>query len=130
MPGRGESKEGVHTFTMSFSEVTRMLLVRRQPPPPVAVSPHRRAEPGETANQPKPAIHRVSVETVGNQPNPNQRFIESALKPSETNPARSLRYTRGLGQKLTTTRETRTMYRVSTDTRTGSVLPCLSRAPP
>jgi hypothetical protein len=30
MPGHGESKEGVHTFTMSFSKVTRMLLVRHQ----------------------------------------------------------------------------------------------------
>jgi hypothetical protein len=45
------------------------------------------------------------------QTNPIQRFIVTALKPSETDLTQSIRYTHGLGRKLTRTRETRTMYR-------------------
>jgi hypothetical protein len=69
------------------------MLVRRRHPP-VTMSPSVR-------NPVKP------------QTDPNQRFIVTAWKPSETNPARSIRYTRVLGRKLTRTQETRTMYRVT-----------------
>jgi hypothetical protein len=59
----GESEDGVQTFTMPFSVVTWMI-VRRQS------RCRLRAEPGETTNQPNPAIYRDSIKTVGNQPSP------------------------------------------------------------
>jgi hypothetical protein len=92
----GESEDGVQTFTMPFSVVTWMI-VRRQ----LRCRPLCGAASHDVASVRNP---------VKPQTNPIQRFIVTALKPSETNPAQSIRYTR-LGRKLTRTQETRIMYR-------------------